>query len=130
MKATKNQTKTSKLLRISFSLVNRVIHLSVKRGLSRRVDQDYHSLSIDEKSFRKGHTYVTVLSDPISGVVIDVGEGRTKKATEVLLNEALTKDQRNKVKTVSMDMSKAYIGAVKKCLPHSHICFDKFHLVK
>lgn len=117
-------------MRVSFSLVNRVIHLSVKRGLSRRPDQDYTSLSIDEKSFRKGHTYVTVLSDSIYGIVIDVGEGRTKKATEVLLNQSLTKDQRNKVETMSMDMSKAYIAAVKKCLPHSHICFDKFHLVK
>ncbi|MEM6349076.1 MAG: transposase [Bacteroidota bacterium] len=28
-----------------------------------------------------------------------------------------------------MDMSKAYIGATQKCLPYSHICFDKFHLV-
>ncbi|MEM9446857.1 MAG: transposase, partial [Verrucomicrobiota bacterium] len=77
---------TAALLGVSFSLVNRIIHLSVKRGLTRRVPQRYTSLSIDEKSFRKGHSYVTVLSDPISGAVIDVGEGRTKKASEELLN--------------------------------------------
>jgi len=111
-------------------LVNRVIHLSVERRSARRAPHQYSSLSIDEKSFRKGHTYVTVLSDPTAGVVIDVGEGRTKKATEDFLNASLTQDQRDKVQTVSMDMSKAYIGATQKCLPHSHICFDKFHLVK
>ena len=118
------------MLRVSFSLVNRIIHLSVQRGLARRPAQDYSSLSIDEKSFRKGHTYVTVLSDPTSGLVINVGEGRTRKATEELINESLTKDQRDQVETISMDMSRAYIGAAKKCLPNSHICFDKFHLIK
>ncbi|MEM0938613.1 MAG: hypothetical protein AAGI25_02350 [Bacteroidota bacterium] len=57
-------------LGINFSLVNRVIHRSVKRGLARRVPHQYTSLSIDEKSFPKGYTYVTVLSDPIGGVVM------------------------------------------------------------
>ncbi|MEM6815113.1 MAG: transposase, partial [Bacteroidota bacterium] len=87
-------------------------------------------MSIDEKSFPKGHTYVTVLSDPIGGVVIGVGEGRTKKATEDLLKESLTQDQPDNLQTVFMDMSKAYIGAAQQCLSHSHICLDKVHLVK
>ncbi|MEM6815031.1 MAG: ISL3 family transposase, partial [Bacteroidota bacterium] len=60
LKATKNQTKTSRVLGIRFSRVNRIIHLSVKRGLARRIPHQYTSLSMDEKSFRKGHTYVTV----------------------------------------------------------------------
>lgn len=111
-------------------MVNRIIHLSVQRGLSRREPIGYTSLSIDEKSFRKGHDYVTVLSDPQTGTVIDVGQGRTKKVAISLINQALDEDQRSIVGTVSMDMSKAYINAVKESLPESKICFDKFHLVQ
>ncbi|MCP4460486.1 MAG: ISL3 family transposase [Cytophagales bacterium] len=96
----------------------------------RREPIEYESLSIDEKSFHKGHSYLTVLSDPETGTVIDVGEGRTKKETKALINRSLNSSQQSKVKTVSMDMSKAYIHAIKEVLPDSHICFDKFHLVK
>ncbi len=117
-------------MQVSFHLVNRVIHSSVQRGLLRKVPVNYTSLSIDEKSFRKGHNYVTVLSDPETGIIINVGEGRTKEATKTLISQSLTPFQRSNVKTVSMDMSKAYIYAVKEMLPGSDICFDKFHLVK
>jgi transposase len=36
LQATKNQTATAKLLRTGFNVINRVIHLSTKRGLERR----------------------------------------------------------------------------------------------
>jgi len=62
LQATKNQTKTAELMRCGFDVVNRIIHLSVDRGLERRPkDVAFTNLSIDEKSFRKGHHYVTVL---------------------------------------------------------------------
>ncbi len=111
-------------------MVNRIIHLAVKRGLTRRTPTEYASLSIDEKSFRKGHCYVTVLSDPEMGTVINVGEGRTRKATKNLINDSPGPSQRSKVKTVSMDMSRAYLHAVKEELPDSKIGFDKFHWVR
>lgn len=62
-------------------------------------------------------------------MVIDMGEGCSNEATEELLTASLRKDQCDRVEAASMDMSQTYIGAVKKCLPHRHICFDKFHLV-
>jgi transposase len=36
LKASKNQTKTAELMRCSFDVVNRIIHLSTERGMSRR----------------------------------------------------------------------------------------------
>ena len=81
----------------------------MERGLSRRVEQRYTSLSIDEKSFRKGHHYVTVLSCPQTGTIINVAEGRTKKVSKELITNSLTETQRAIVETVSMDMSRAYI---------------------
>ena len=63
LKATKNQTQTAKLLRCGFNVINRIIHRSVERGMKRRPkDVAFSHLSIDEKSFKRGHQYVTVLS--------------------------------------------------------------------
>jgi len=129
--ATKSQTKTSSLLQCSFGLVNRIIHQSTIRGLERR-DQDivYKKLSIDEKSFKKGHNYVTVLSNPISGHIVDVSEGRTKVSCKDLINRNLSIKQKEQVEQVSVDMWAAFINSVKETLPKSKIVHDRFHLIQ
>lgn len=130
--ATKNQTKTAELMRCGFNVINRVIHLSTERGMSRRnlSDLPFEHLSIDEKSFKKGHKYVSVLSHPRSGSIIDVEEGRTKESVRVLLDKSLTEEQQSKLKTISMDMWKAYLSVAKEKLPSAEIVHDRFHLVK
>lgn len=130
LKATQNQTRTAELIRCSFSMVNNIIHRSVQRGLERRKLSKVEHLSIDEKSFRKGHNYITVLSHPTSGCVLDVEEGRTKKSTNQLINRVLTEKQRMDVKTITMDMWQAYIHEAKANLPNAAIVFDRFHLIK
>jgi transposase len=131
LRATKNQTKTAELLRCGFNVINRIIHNSVKRGLNNRPkDYCFEHLSIDEKSFRKGHHYVTVLSDPISGVVINVTENRDYSSCERVLTESMKKEYLEKVKTVTIDMWKPYLNAIRTLLPNTQIIHDKFHLVK
>jgi len=129
--ATKNQTKTSSLLKCSFSTVNRIIHQSTQRGLERR-DKNiiYEKLSLDEKSFKKGHNYITVLSNPITGEIIDVSEKRTKESCINLINSNLTTEQKGQVKQVSVDMWEAFINTVKELLPQSKIVHDRFHLIQ
>jgi transposase len=64
LQASKNQTRTAQLMRCGFNVVNRILHLSVRRGMSRRncSSLTFDHLSIDEKSFKKGHQYITVLT--------------------------------------------------------------------
>ena len=131
LQGTKNQTKTAKLLRCGFNIINRIIHNSVKRGLKRRPDNyPLEYLSVDEKSFKKGHKYVTVLSDPKSGIVVDVSENRDYEACCKVLNSAIKPEYIDKVKTVSMDMWKSFMNATKDLLPNAEIVHDRFHLVK
>ncbi len=131
LQATKNQTKTAQLMRCGFNIINRIIHLSTERGLERRPkDIAFTNLSIDEKSFRKGHHYITVLSSPLSGSVIDVCEHRDKESCKALLESVISEDNRDKVDTVSMDMWKAYMGSVKEVLPNAKVVHDRFHLIK
>ena len=131
LKATQNQTKTAELMNCSFNQVNRILHNSVKRGLERRPkDVAFKHLSLDEKSFKRNHKYVTVLSSPTSGVIIDICEDRTKKATKELLNTVISKDNRDKVETISVDMWKAYLESIKDVLPETKVVHDRFHLVQ
>lgn len=132
LKASKNQTKTAQLMRCGFNVVNSIMHRSVERGMDRRsYDQIvFDHLSIDEKSFKKGHNYVTVLSHPDSGCVIDVEEDRTKEACKKLLNKSLTKKQLEGVSAITMDMWQAYLQTAQEILPNAAIVHDRFHLVK
>jgi len=129
LQMTKSQTKTAKLLRLSFDQVHRVMHRFVERGLANRsVDERYYYLSIDEKAVHKGHNYISVLSDEGSGIVIDVVEGRTKESTDKLCL-TLSQEQRDEVKTICTDMWDAFIYGAKTHFPNAMHCHDNFHLV-
>lgn len=132
LNATKNQTKTADFMRCSFRLVNRIMHSSTQRGMQRRslTKIPFEHISIDEKSFKKGHKYVTVISHPKSGVVLDVGEARNTQAAEQLLESTFTGLQLESINTVSMDMWRPYIKAIEHKAPNAEIVHDKFHLIK
>ena len=131
LQATKNQTKTALLLRMGFGQINRIMYASVKRGLDRRNNlSEIRHISIDEKSFKRGHDYVTVLSSPQTGAVLNVSHGRKKEDVKKVINDTFTDDQTQAIETVSTDMWEAYITTVKEELPSAKLCHDKFHLVK
>jgi transposase len=126
-----NQTQTAKIMRCCFDVVNRIMHSATRRGLERRDESEvFEEVSIDEKSFQKGHSYASVLSDPIAGRVLEVEQHRTLEACGKLVDKALTVEQREAVKKITMDMWKAYIGVAEDKLPNAEIVHDKFHLIK
>lgn len=129
--ATQNQTKTASLLGCCFDVVNRIMHTASKRGMERRkMDEgDIVHLSIDEKSFHKGHSYATILSEPQRERVLDVAEGRTKEACIKLVDKALSKEQQGRIESISMDMWVAFLNTAREKLPNAKIVHDKFHLI-
>ncbi len=131
LRSTQVQSKAATLLRLSAGQVHDIMHRAVSRGLSRRdAGEGITHLSLDEKSFRKGHRYVSVLGDPNGKRVLDIIEKRTLEVAEKLLVESLTPSQRLKVKSVSMDMWPAYMQAVNTKLPSADIVHDRFHVIK
>jgi len=79
---------------------------AVQRGLDRREPDAVAHLGLDEKSFKRGHRYITLLNDLDDGRVLDVVEERTIEATAKLL-QTLTEEQQKHVKSVSLDMWQA-----------------------
>lgn len=127
--ATGVQAKAARLLRLSPTQVQEVMARAVERGLVRRdQERDLPHLSLDEKSFQRGHHYITVLGDSLGKGVLDVVEGRTLEATKSLLLSSLSPAQREQVASVSMDMWPAFARAKEQVLPKAQTVHDRFHI--
>jgi len=90
---------------------------------------DLTVLAVDEISIRRGHSYMTVVLDYLTGRVVWMGKGR-KAETFMEFFEGMTDDQIEKLEAIAMDMWDAYIKAVETKAPHVKIVFDLFHMVK
>lgn len=104
----------------------------LKRYLSRRFKNPklghLRRIAIDEISVGKGHRYLTVVLDLVSGAVVFVGDGKGSDALIPFWKRL--KRSKAKIKAVAIDMSPAYIAAVLENLPNAAIVFDRFHMMK
>jgi len=118
----------SRRLGLSWNAIDGIMRRAVERGLSARQSVDYHHLAVDEVSSKKGHRYLTIISND-SGQVVDIRDDRTKASLGDFY-KSLSEWELNSIETVSMDMSPAYISATKEHLSEwdQKICFDKFHV--
>lgn len=130
LRASSSIEAACELLGIDWGTADTMMKRAVDRGLSRRRDdREIKHLGIDEKSFRRGHRYVSLLNDLTRGCVIDVVEGRDEKSAAKLF-ESLTDAQREKVQAVALDMWRAFINASSKACPGADLVHDKFHIAK
>lgn len=130
LQSTKNQTKTARLLRLSFEQVHGVMLRAVERGLEKRdKNHIYKHVCMDEKSIRRGHEYVSMLYDGETGHVIEVESGRKSESVDKLCTKALTEEQRNAAETVCTDMWEAFINGALKYFPNARHCHDLYHCV-
>ena len=129
LQATRVQSKAGQLLRLSPSQIHDIMQRAVERGLQLRNQSEIlTNLSLDEKSFQKGHYYVTVLGDTTQKRVLDITEDRTLEATVSLLRDTLSQSQIEGVKSVSMDMWTAFMSARAEVLPEADTVHDRFHM--
>lgn len=76
------------------------------RGIERRSLEELKHVGLDEKSFAKGQSSVSVMTDLDGGRVLEVMEGRDADAAQMLL-ETLPEEMRQEVEAVCIDMSAA-----------------------
>lgn len=102
---------------------------AVKRGLQRREAKPIPPVGIDEKSYRKGHRYPTVVNDLTGSRVLHVAEGRGQDTLDGFWF-SLAPQQRESIQAVAMDMWDPYVASVRENVEDadSKIVFDKFHI--
>jgi transposase len=86
-------------------------------------------LMIDEIALRKGHRYMTVVADYFTGRVIWMGQNRNKKTLGKFF-ATMTKEQKDRIEAVAMDMWDPFINRVRHHCPQAKIVFDHFHIVQ
>jgi len=122
----------TKILGMSWEEAWHILERAVDRGLSRKPRRVIPEIGVDEKSAGRGQqNYVTIVCDVKGGTVEDVTEGRTRESLEAYF-EGLTPEQLAGIEAVAMDMSAAYISAVREKVAEGEdkIVFDRFHIMK
>lgn len=117
------------LLGIGWEAAHEIMKRAVARGLERRQLDQLRHLGMDEKSFKRGHSYITLLTDLEQSRVVEVVEDRTTEAAGKLW-DSLSQEQKATVEAVAVDMWEPFIQTVRWQVPAADVVHDKFHVSK
>jgi transposase len=121
---------TAELVRADWGAVFGVMQRSVDRGLLRRKGVGARRIGVDEKAWKKGHSYHTLVYDLDAKCVLFVNGKRTVESLKGYYDLLSDKDLEG-IEAVAMDMWEAYISATKQEVPGADdkIVFDRFHVM-
>lgn len=122
-----DRTAVSKQMRIAWVTVGNIVKRVVERLRPGDRLDGLENIGIDELSYRRHHEYVTIVIDHDRRRVVWADEGKDADTAGKFFT-ALGSERAAKLKTVSTDMSKAYIQAVREGAPGARIVFDRFHV--
>ena len=125
--ASASVSQACQLLGIGWDTAHEIMRRAVERGLDRRHLEGLKHLGMDEKSFKRGQSYITLLTDLDGARVLDVVEERTSEAADQLW-ETLSAEQKQAVEAVAVDMWPPFIQTLQKQVPDADIVHDKFHV--
>jgi transposase len=120
----------AQLTRLSWHRVHAICSRYVDMALAEADLSAVTAVAIDETSCRRGHDYITLAADIQQRRVVFVTEGKDSSTIARFAEHLAThKGAPGQVKSVSIDMSPAFIKGVGESLPKARITFDKFHVV-
>jgi transposase len=115
-------------LQVSWDTIKNIQAKSLQKRFGKPKLHKLKQIAIDEINIGKGHRYVTVVLDLLTGAVVFVGEGKGVDALIPFWKRM--RRARARVKAVATDMSPAYTRAVRDNLPKAVHVFDHFHVTK
>jgi transposase len=129
--ACQNVQSVCRLLGIHWESAAKLMQRAVERGLERKESRIIKHVGVDEKAFRRGHHYLTVVSDLEQGAVEYLAEHRSGESLAGYYQQ-LSPQALEGIEAVAMDMHQPYVAATVAHLPagESKIVFDRFHIMK
>jgi len=119
----------SKMFGLDWDTIYRIdMNLLMRRYQEMEKPNPRH-IAVDEKSFKKGHSYVTVITDTDREEVIYVSEGRSKKALDEFFIW-LGPNRCRAIETIAMDLHPDYHASAREYIPHALHVPDKFHIMQ
>lgn len=122
-------TTVAELMRSSWRAVTRMVARVVAeaRGRTDRLT-GVVKVAIDEKAYRKGHRYLTVVTDLDTGRVVWAAEGRSQATVEKFFT-ALGPERAAGLTHVGCDGADWIHTVVKAQAPNALLCLDSYHVV-
>ena len=125
------QSTVANLLNTSAYIVRSIMEDAVENALSTRgFITDFKHVSLDEKAYKPGHEYATILIDSDKECVLNLIEGRKEKSVRALFFELNEQENQPQIELVNIDMWKPFMNVMKELSPYAMQVHDKFHLVK
>lgn len=127
LRASASVSQACGLLGIGWDAAQQIMERAVERGLDRRQLEGLAHLGMDEKSFKRGQSYITLLTDLDQGRVLDVEEGRTREAAQGVWC-TLSPEQKEAVEAVAVDMWEPFVQTIRAEVPQADIVHDRYHV--
>ena len=118
----------AKHLSLSWDLIKSIQKRYLEKKYKNPNFRQLKRIAIDEIYVGK-RGYLTVVLDVLSGAVVFVGDGKGGEALEPFWKK-LRGIRKLQIEAVAIDMSPAYIKAVRENLKDAVIVFDHFHVIK
>ena len=119
----------SRLVNLDYGIIYKIDHDVLLRLWQSAEVPSPINIAVDEKSYKKGHKYITIVSDIDRKMVIWVSEGNDKDSLDEFF-KILGPDRCAQIETVSKDMHKPYIASCNEYIPQALEVADSFHVVK
>jgi transposase len=126
-----NQTQVTKLMRIGWETVGKILARVVAEKLDRGRLDGLSLIGVDEVSYGADHKFLTCVADHVTGGIVWATEGRNAASLQAFF-DGLSDEQKASIRAVSIDMSAGYEKAIRapEGVPHAQVCFDPFHVVQ
>jgi len=122
-----DKTALARLVRVDWDTTGRIIERVVADRLDPDRLQRLFQVGVDEVSWRKGHSYLTLVSNHGTGKFVWGRAGKDAATLDHFFDDL--GDRAEAIQAVSMDMSPAFRKSVTTHAGNAVICYDPFHVV-
>lgn len=122
-----DKTSVKNMYGISWSTVGAIVERVVERLRPEDLLEELKRIGVDELSYRKGHRYLTLVTNHDTNRIVWGMEGKSADTFNVFFDE-LGQERCQEIEAVTMDMSQSYISVVEDRVPHAQIIFDRYHV--
>lgn len=124
-------SKVARMLKVSDGKIMRIIQYYVDKSKSVADFSQVKHIGIDETSRKKGHEYITVMTNLDSGKILSIVTGKGKDAVENAAKDLeVHHGKRGNIQEVSIDLSPAFTAGVHDSFPKAEITYDRFHVMQ
>ncbi len=109
----------------------RILKHYIKIALKNLDFSNITTFCVDETSEKKGHNYITIFANKVTGHVLYVCKGKDTSTVGKFFTALLSHHGNpSKITQACCDMSPAFISGITEYFENAQIIFDKFHVMQ